>query len=142
MATAANPLSIINKIKSFVAKTSRSILWRGKPKENDISEKIAQRIQKNSYDLSLRRFKDAFTPPYLKLAEQLQVDDNQILRAAVYNLANIAVVRTKYAEDILRLLEKYRDDDTKPQELREYAGRKINFIRTYSGSKKTPKSAA
>ena len=142
MATATNPLSIINKIKSFVAKTSRSILWRGKPKENDISEKIAQRIQKNSYDLSLRRFKDAFTPPYLKLAEQLQVEDDQIFRGAVYTLAISAIVRTKYAEDILRLLEKYRDDDSKPQELREYANRKINFIRTGLGHKKTSKTAA
>lgn len=142
MATVNNPLSIINKIKSFVARTSRSILWRGKPKENDISEKIAQRIQKNSYDLSLRQFKDAFTPPYLKLAEQLQVDDEQIFHAAVYNLANIAIVRTKYTEEIVHLLEKYRDDSAKPQELREYANRKINFIRERLGNKKSPKTAA
>ncbi len=120
--------AIIKKIKSLVTKTGRQIFWRGKPKDNEISELIAQKIQKNSYDLSQLHPKDAYTPPYLSLAEQLQVEDEQIARAAIYNLAHIAVVRRQYRNDIVRLLKDYAADDTKTQEQRDYAEKKIGDI--------------
>ena len=77
---------ILSKIKSLVAKTGRNIIWRGRPKDNEISEKIAQKIQKSSYDFSIMKRQDTFTPPYLSLAEQLQVDDDQIFNQILLNI--------------------------------------------------------
>lgn len=128
MTNSAKKFAIISKIKSLVSRTSRHILWRSKPKDNEISERIAQKIQKNSFDLSRHPASDSFTPPYLKLAEQLQVDDEQILKAAVYNLANIAVMRTKYKKDILGIFEGFMSDNTRPKDYRDYVQGKINFI--------------
>lgn len=121
-------ISILNKIKSLVRKTGHAVLWRGQTKENDISEKIAQKIQKNSYDISQRVAKDTFAPPYLELAEQLQVDEDQIFNAAVYNMTNIALVREKYRADILDIFKKFADDDSKSQEKREYVRKKMYQI--------------
>ncbi len=120
--------AIIGKIKSLVSKTGRSIFWRGKPKDNEISELIAQKIQKNSYDLSRQHRKDAFTPPYQALAEQLQVEDEQIVQAAIYNLAHIAMVRKQYRHEIIKLLKEHVADETKTQSQRDYAAQKIKMI--------------
>ncbi len=119
---------ILNKIKALVAKTSRSIIWRGRPKDNEISEKIAQKIQKNSYDFSQLKRKDSFTPPYLSLAEQMQVEDEQIFRAAVYNMANIAVTRRKYRADILNIFNDYVANEAVSESKKDYLRRKIAEI--------------
>ncbi len=128
MAEAVKKKGILSKIKSLVAKTGRSIIWRSRPKDNEISEKIAQKIQKNSYDFSMMQRKDTYTPPYLNLADQLQVSDNQIFFAAVYNLVNIAIARPKYAEDILNLLNGYLLRDNLPEARRDYVRRKLSAI--------------
>ena len=119
---------ILNKIKALVAKTSRSIIWRGRPKDNEISEKIAQKIQKNSYDFSQLKRKDSFTPPYLSLAEQMQVEDEQIFRAAVYNMANIAVTRRKYRADILNIFNDYVTNEAVSESKKDYLRHKIAEI--------------
>ena len=46
MAEALKKKGILSRIKSLVAKTGRSIIWRGRPKDNDISEKIAKRFRR------------------------------------------------------------------------------------------------
>lgn len=133
MAEALKKKGILNKIKSLVAKTGRSIIWRGRPKDNEISEKIAQKIQKNSYDFSMLKRKDTFTPPYLSLSDQLQVDDDQIFRAAVYNMANIAVARTKYAEDIINIFNNYLQREGTAELRRDYVRRKLSEIARQRG---------
>ena len=120
--------SFFNKIKAMVAKTSRSIIWRGRSQDNDISDKIAQKIQKNSYDFSRQFHKDTYTPPYLSLVEQLEVDDEQIFQAAVYNLANIAKARSRYGQDIINILENYLQKDTHKLERKDYVAHKIYEI--------------
>ncbi len=115
---------ILSKIKSLVAKTGRNIIWRGRPKDNEISEKIAQKIQKSSYDFSIMKRQDTFTPPYLSLAEQLQVDDDQIFKAAAYNMANIAISRKKYAQDIQNIFSDYLQKEGMPEVRRDYIKRK------------------
>lgn len=121
---------ILSKIKSLVAKTGRSIIWRGRPKDNEISEKIAQKIQKSSYDFSIMERKDTFTPPYLSLAEQLQVDDDQIFKAAAYNMANIAISRKKYAQDIQGIFNDYLQKEGMPEVRRDYIKQKqLEIIR-------------
>ena len=129
MAEAEKKAGILNKIKSLVAKTGRGIIWRGRPKDNEVTEKIAQKIQKNSYDFSMMQRKDTYTPPYQSLADQLQVDDDQIFRAAVYNMANIAISRTKYAADITKVLENYLSKDGMAESRREYVAQKLAKIK-------------
>ena len=116
---------ILKKIKELVAQTGKGIIWRSKTKDNDISEKIAQKIQKNSYDFSLLKRKDTYTPPYLVLAEQLQVEDDQIFRAAVHAIANIAGGRPKYASDVRNLLEEYLQREDITQSRRDYVRLKL-----------------
>ncbi|MBE6444684.1 MAG: hypothetical protein E7019_01300 [Alphaproteobacteria bacterium] len=116
---------IIAKIKKLVAQSGRNIIWRAKTKDNDISEKIAQKIQKNSYDFSLLKKKDTYTPPYQILAKQLQVEDDQIFRAAAHAIANIALGRPKYAPEIRTLLEDYLLQDKLPQSRRDYIRLKL-----------------
>lgn len=116
---------IIAKIKKLVSQSGRTIIWRGKTKDNDISEKIAQKIQKSSYDYSLLKKKDTFTPPYLILADQLQVEDDQIFRAAAHAIANIALGRPKYSKEIRDLLENYLLQEDLPQSRRDYIRLKL-----------------
>ena len=116
---------IIAKIKKLVSQSGRTIIWRGKTKDNDISEKIAQKIQKSSYDYSLLKKKDTFTPPYLILADQLQVEDDQIFRAAAHAITNIALGRPKYYKEIRDLLENYLLQEDLPQSRRDYIRLKL-----------------
>lgn len=128
MSENSNQFSFLNKIKSLVAKTGRSLLMRPNRKENDISEQIALKIQKNSYDISNKQVKDVFTPPYLMIAEQLQVEDEQIFKAAVFNLTNIAVARNKFAPEIVELLNKELQSDNNNRERKEYVKFKLAQI--------------
>lgn len=116
---------ILNRIRKLVSETGRSIIWRSRPKDNDVSEKIAQKIQKNSYDYSLLKKTDTYTAPYLVLADQLQVDDDQIFRAAVHAIVNIANARSKYKQEIRDLLEQYLQQDNVSQPRRDYVRLKM-----------------
>lgn len=121
--------AIIKKIKNLVSQTGRKIIYRkNKGKDTDISEKIAQKIQKASYDFSLKIRKDSFTPPYQKLAEQLQVEESQIFRAAVYNMANIAMHRRKFKKEILNIFYECLNDNNLSNEKKEYIKTKIAKI--------------
>ena len=116
---------ILNRIRKLVAATGRGIVWRSRAKDNDISKKIAQKIQKNSYDYSLLKKNDSYTPPYLILADQLQVEDDQIFRAAVHAIVNIAAGRPKYSQEIRDLLEQYLQQDDVSQPRRDYVRLKL-----------------
>lgn len=140
MSENSNQFSFLNKIKSLVAKTGRSFLMRPSRKENDISEQIALKIQKNSYDISNKQVKDVFTPPYLKIAEQLQVEDDQIFKAAVFNLSNIAVARNKFAPEIVELLNKELQNEHNTPEKKEYIKFKLAQIAS-DGKRRTSSKA-
>ena len=73
--------------------------------------------------------KDTFTPPYLALADQMQVDDDQIFRAAVHNMANIAIARPRYKADIQKVLDDYFAQDNMPQARRDYVRLKLAEIK-------------
>ena len=134
MAVVSKKMAIISKIKALVSKTG--ILWRGKTQDNEISEKIAQKIQKNSYDLRLKPVKDSYTPPYLQLAEQLEVADDQIFRAAAYNMSNIAMVRKKYREDIVRIFNDYLKNTLLSEEKHEFLRQRLAKIDAVAKRKK------
>ena len=119
--------AIINRIKCLVKKTGSSFFRRRK--DPGISEDIAKKIQKSAYDLSHLKQKDIITPPYLDIAEQLQVDDDQIFRAAVYNLTNIAVNEERYAAEIIKALEETSFQCNRSGEQLDYVKSKINVIK-------------
>lgn len=119
--------AIIDKIKCLVRKTG-STIFRAK-RDLGISEDIAKKIQKSAYDLSHLKQKDTSTPPYILLAEQLQVDDDQIFRATVFNLANIAVNEEKYSTEIIKKLEDAMSYDHRSKEQAEYIKNKISMIK-------------
>lgn len=128
MSQNSNQFSFLNKIKSLVSKTGRTLLRRSGHKDNDISEQIAIKIQKNSYDISHKQVKESFTPPYLKIVEQLQVGDEQIFRAAVFNLTNIAIARNKFAPDIIELFNKELNNNGHSREQKDYIKFKLAQI--------------
>lgn len=129
MSNTAKQFALIERLKKLVASTGRHLLGRkNRPHDNDISEKIAQKIQKTSYDLSQKVVKDTFTPPYQKLAEQLEVDEPQIFKAAVYNMANIAMHRKKYRRDIMDIFSRYLSDYNLSNEKKDYIKSKMDKI--------------
>lgn len=126
--------AIIDKIKSLVKKTARP--FQRSNGEPPISEEIARKIQKNSYDLSHSKIKETFTPAYKIITEQLQVDDDQIFRGAVFNLMNIALTTEEYANDIVHVLEKAMNKELRTQEQLEYLKSKISVIKENQRIKK------
>lgn len=126
MAQFSKQFAIINKLKSLVQKTGR--MFNSKP-DSGITEEIARKIQKSAYDLSHRKEKDSYTPPYLMIVDQLQVSDDQIFRAAVYNLSMIALNEDKNAAAIIEILEKCIRDGEKSKEQNEYMKSKIEVIK-------------
>ena len=94
--------AIIEHIKNFVKNSGRP--WR-KRNENGISENVARRIQKKSYERSQRELDNSFYPPYLKIAEQLQVTNEQIFCAAAFNLGETAVNMERYRNPIMQILK-------------------------------------
>ncbi len=126
MAQFSKQFAIINKLKSLVQKTGR--MFNSKP-DSGITEEIARKIQKSAYDLSHRKEKDSYTPPYLMIADQLQVSDDQIFRAVVYNLSMIALNENKNAAAIIEILEKCIRDGGKSKEQNEYMKSKIEVIK-------------
>ena len=126
--------AIIDRIKSLVKKTTRP--FQRSSNEPLITEEIARKIQRNSYDLSHSRIKESFTPAYKIIAEQLQVEDDQIFRGAVFNLTNIALTKREYAEDIISVLKKAMNKELRNQEQLEYLNSKINTIKENQRIKK------
>ena len=58
----------------------------------------------------------------------MQVEDEQIFRAAVYNMANIAVTRRKYRADILNIFNDYVANEAVSESKKDYLRCKIAEI--------------
>ncbi len=119
-------LSVIAKLKSLVKIPKR---FRRHGEENQISESIAKKIQKSSYEQTHRPQDTRYTPPYKEIAEQLQVNNDQIFRAAVFNLSNIAINRKQYTAAILSILEKSLENKIRTKEQLDYVRGKIIQIK-------------
>lgn len=132
MAQFSKQMAIIAKLKSLVRKTGK--FFGGKP-DIGISEEIAKKIQKSSYDLSRRREKDSYTPPYMMVAEQLQIGEDQIFRGAVYTLAAIAMNEPKNAPAIIDILEKCIKEGSHSPEQIDYVKSKTAQIRQHRNNR-------
>ena len=103
MAQTSRNFGIINKLKNIVRKTGHVFFRSGRDK--GITEAIARKIQKSAYESLHTKRKETFTPPYKEIAEQLQVADDMIYKAAVFRLSRIAANEDRLAADILSILE-------------------------------------
>lgn len=92
--------SILNRLKNIVAKTKRMLSWRGKINGENVSAIEAKDIQQDIYNHTKNQKNNIFTPPYIELAAQLLVNEQQIFEAAATHLTTIAKSRVKYADEI------------------------------------------
>ena len=122
----SSQFAIIDKIKNLVRKTGN--IFKG-DKTVGITEAIARKIQKGAYEAAQVVDKDSKTPPYKTIAEQLQSKDEQIYKASVYMLRNIAINEKKNRDEIIKVLEKSAEKNKKNQELYDYTTKKINEIK-------------
>ena len=102
--------------KSFLSKIFS--LNRKKSKLKDISAQKALLLQKDYIDNLSKSKSELFTPPFMEIAKQLNSEKQEIFRAAVFYLVNIAKNETQYAADILQILnaeqkKKHSSDDAK-----------------------------
>lgn len=123
----AKQFAIIEKLKSLVKKSTKP--FRRRSENVAISEEIARKIQKNSYDQTHLKAQETNTPPYKLIAEQLQVDDEQIFRGAIFNLSNIALTTEKYAKEIILVLEKAMEQEQCTPDQQEYIKNRIAAIK-------------
>ena len=133
MSVANNNFGLITKLKSFVKKTGRVIFRTNEDK--GITEALARKIQKTSYDSHHLKRKDIYTAPYKIIAEQLQVADNTIYKAAVFRLSAIALNEDKLATPILKILEEQAVQKTKDNDLSSYILSHITKIQQMRKSK-------
>lgn len=122
----SSQFAIIDKIKNLVRKTGN--IFKG-DKTVGITEAIARKIQKGAYEAAQVVDKDSKTPPYKTIAEQLQSKDEQIYKASVYMLRNIAINEKKNRAEIIQILEKSADKKKKIEDLYNYTLQKIKEIK-------------
>ena len=100
--------------KSFLSKIFGS--KNNKNKLKDISAQKALLLQKDYIDNLSKSKSELFTPPFMEVAKQLSSEKQEIFRAAVFYLVNIAKNETQYTADILQILKaelkkKHSSDD-------------------------------
>jgi hypothetical protein len=119
--------ALINKIKSLVKKTKINVFKR--TEEYDITEDAAKKIQKKAYELRHTQTVEGLTKPYVVIADQLQINDDQIYRAVVSTLSKIAMNDTKSAKDIIELLNTSTTFAGKTNEQKNYVAAKVGEIK-------------
>ena len=123
--------AIISKLKTLVKKTGHTIFRPSS--EPSIPEDVARKIQTIAYEISKEKRNDSYTPPYLAIAEQLQVADSQIFRAAASTLTAIALNEPKQAGEILAAIKKNVFSDRLSKDQAEYIKSKIALIKEKTG---------
>lgn len=100
MAETIKKTSILNRLKNIVTKTRRMLSWRKKIKDEYVTAFDARDIQQDIYNHIKNIKHNTYTPPYIELAAQLLVSEQQIFEAAATHLTTIAKSRKKYANEI------------------------------------------
>ena len=128
MAEVIKKSSILNRLKNIVTKTRRMLSWRGKIKDEQVSAFDARDIQQDVYN-HLKNIKhNTYTPPYIELAAQLLVSEQQIFEAAATHLTTIAKSRSKSAEEIKSIFAEVIAGRKLSEEKINYLNNKINEI--------------
>ena len=83
-------MKLVNKIASLMTEAGNK--WFHRSAGRLISVKAAKNIQKRAYENSFCSPDESCTPVYREIALQLEDKNEQVFRAAVYNLYKIAAV--------------------------------------------------
>lgn len=122
----SSKFALIARIKNFISSRGH---FQVHQRTQNVSEDVARKIQRGAYEQSQKTETPTFYPPYQELAEQLQVANEQIFIAAVYNLAKIAVNSEHYRNHICQLLEETLYDENRSQEEIDYIKLKLDSIK-------------
>ena len=128
MAEVIKKTSVLNRLKNIVMKTRRMLSWRGKIKDEYVSAFDARDIQQDIYNHTKNLKHNTYTPPYIELAAQLLVNEQQIFEAAATHLTTIAKSRTKYASEIKSIFAEVIAGRKLSEEKINYLNNKINEI--------------
>ena len=120
--------SILNRLKNIVAKTKRMLSWRSKTKYDHVSSFDARDIQQDIYNHFKNVKYNTYTPPYIELAAQLLVKEQQIFEAAATHLTTIAKSRSKYADEIKSIFTEVIANHKLSEEKINYLNNKIDEI--------------
>ena len=97
-------MKLVNKIASLMTEAGNK--WFHRSAGRLISVKAAKNIQKRAYENSFCSPDESCTPVYREIALQLEDKNEQVFRAAVYNLYKIAAVSRRCRPEILEILVK------------------------------------
>ncbi len=128
MAEVIKKTSILNRLKNIVTKTRRMLSWRGKINDEQVSAFDARDIQQDVYNHIKNVKHNTYTPPYIELAAQLLVSEQQIFEAAATHLTTIAKSRSKYADEIKSIFAEVIAGRKLSEEKINYLNNKINEI--------------
>jgi len=113
-----NNSSMLTKLKDF-------LIGR---KSDEITPADAEKIQKASYALAHEEIKKKYSPTYLSLLSGLESEEKQLFEASVYYLARIATNKSKYYQEIIKILKNKASDKQINPEFREYIKQQIKNI--------------
>lgn len=128
MAEAIKKTSILNRLKNIVTKTRRMLYWRKKIKDEYVTAFDARDIQQDIYNHIKNIKHNTYTPPYIELAAQLLVSEQQIFEAAATHLTTIAKSRKKYADEIKSIFAEVIAGRKLSEEKINYLNNKISEI--------------
>ena len=128
MAANEKKVSILSRLKNIVSKTKRLMSWRAKIKDENVSAFDARDIQQDIYTHNKNIRHNTYTPPYIELAAQLLVHEQQIFEAAATKLTAIAKTRRKYAPEIKSIFAEVIAGRKLSEEKINYLNKKIEEI--------------
>lgn len=121
-------MSILSRLKNIAAKTRRLLSWRCQIKDDQVSVGDAKNIQQDVFNHNQNIKHNTYTPPYMELAAQLLVSEQQIFEAAATQLTDIAISRKKYAPEIKAIFAEVIAGRKLAQEKLDYINKKMKKI--------------
>jgi len=121
-------MAVLSRLKNIAAKTKRLLSWRRQIKDENVSAVDARDIQMDVFTHTQNMRHNVYTPPYIELAAQLLVHEQQIFEAAVNKLVAIAQARRKYAPEIRAIFAEVVAGRKLSDEKIEYLNRKLKEI--------------
>ena len=120
-------MKLVNKIASLMTEAGNK--WFHRSAGRPISVKAAKNIQKRAYENSFCSPDESCTPVYREIALQLEDKNEQVFRAAVYNLYKIAAVSRRCRPEILEILVKKAENLQFGAEMHSYMYDKISRLK-------------
>ena len=124
----SNKTSVLSRLKNIVTKTKRLLSWRRSIKDEHMTADDAQDIQHDVFTHTQNIRHNQYTPPYIELAAQLLVSEQQIFEAAASKLTVIAQTRRKYAPEIKSIFAEIVANHKLSEEKIDYLNRKLKQI--------------